>query len=348
LKLPIKMSHQLAQSFDGPALRHTFTPKNATGEAIMGEIIIIGSGMAGITCARALADAGLPVRVLDKGRGIGGRMATRFVTTASGELSFDHGAQYLRPRDPEFAKVLVQAGACPWPGGPDEGRQVGMPGMSGVPRALADGLAVAQQTEVTGMAWLDRAWHLTTQNGAFRAKRVILTIPAPQITALLGHVHPFAPELASVVMAPCLTLMAAFPINSPRPFACRLDPSHPLAWIAQDSTKPGRPQAAVTWVAQASREFSDQYLEASPQDIAARMLPLLTEVLGIDPAQTLYARAHRWRYAQASTPLGQPFLRDADRTLYAGGDWCLGSRAEDAWQSGRAIAQDILLSGNMA
>ena len=308
----------------------------------MNDTIIIGSGMAGITCARILADAGLPVRVLDKGRGIGGRMATRSGVTAAGDLAFDHGAQYLRPRAPEFAEVLAQAGACPWPDGPDHGRVVGMPGMSGVPRQLADGLAISQQTEVTSIARRDGSWHLGTTVGGVKAGRVVVTIPAPQVTRLLGPAHPFAADLGRVVMGPCLTLMAAFPINSPRPFVTRRDPSHPLAWIAQDSDKPGRAQAAVTWVAQASPAFSNAYLEDSPSEIAARMLSLLAEVLDVDPARATYVRAHRWRYAQTSAPLGQPFLHNDDRTFYAGGDWCLGSRAEDAWHSGRAMAHDIL------
>ena len=50
-------------------------------------VIIIGAGMAGLACARRLADAGVIPVVLDKGRGIGGRAATR----RAGEWQFDHG-----------------------------------------------------------------------------------------------------------------------------------------------------------------------------------------------------------------------------------------------------------------
>ena len=52
-------------------------------------VVIIGAGMAGLACARHLADAGLAVVLLDKGRGVGGRVATRRV----GDMQFDHGAQ---------------------------------------------------------------------------------------------------------------------------------------------------------------------------------------------------------------------------------------------------------------
>lgn len=59
------------------------------------EITIIGACMAGLACAKRLVSAGYTPLMLDKGRSIGGRMATRRVTLAADEVSFDHGAQYL-------------------------------------------------------------------------------------------------------------------------------------------------------------------------------------------------------------------------------------------------------------
>ena len=43
------------------------------------------------------------VIVVDKGRGVGGRMATRRVPSLSGEATFDHGAQFFTVRDDAFA-----------------------------------------------------------------------------------------------------------------------------------------------------------------------------------------------------------------------------------------------------
>jgi predicted NAD/FAD-dependent oxidoreductase len=40
-------------------------------------IAIIGAGIAGITAARTLANAGHKVQVFEKSRGAGGRMSTR-------------------------------------------------------------------------------------------------------------------------------------------------------------------------------------------------------------------------------------------------------------------------------
>jgi predicted NAD/FAD-dependent oxidoreductase len=302
--------------------------------------LIIGAGITGLTCARHLAQAGQPVRVLDKGRGIGGRMATKRISAAGMTLTYDHGAQYLRPRMPEFATDLAHFGAVAWDLDGTDVKLVGQPGMSSLPRAMADGLDIAQGVEVTALHHADGLWHLDSSDGPHQAERVVLTVPAAQALALIGPDHPLAPELSRVQMAPCLTLMAAFAAGSPTPISARLDPDHPLAWIARDNSKPGRPGDLVTWVAQAGPAHSAAHLEEAPDTITAKMLALLCDVLGTTPDQALHAQVHRWRYAQASVPLGRAFLHAPQ--LYIGGDWCLGPRAEDGWHSGRAIAQAIL------
>jgi len=55
----------------------------------MSRIAVVGAGIAGLACARKLIDAGHAVRVFEKSRGVGGRMATR--RTPQG--TYDHGAQ---------------------------------------------------------------------------------------------------------------------------------------------------------------------------------------------------------------------------------------------------------------
>ncbi|MGB3738089.1 MAG: FAD-dependent oxidoreductase, partial [Pontixanthobacter sp.] len=42
-------------------------------------VAIIGAGMAGLSCATQLSAQGFAVRLFDKGRGAGGRMAARRV-----------------------------------------------------------------------------------------------------------------------------------------------------------------------------------------------------------------------------------------------------------------------------
>ena len=305
-------------------------------------IVIIGSGMAGLACARRLAEAGHAPVVLDKGRGIGGRVATRRV----GDLQFDHGAQYVNAHGSGFAAVLHSLGdsVAGWQDGTGRTHNVGVPGMSAIPRALGAGLEIRQNAQVARVMQDDDGWALHLDTDTMRAARVVVTVPAPQVAGLLGAEHPMVAALAPVRLAPCLTLMAA--VTAPAPFIARQDADDPLAWIAQDSAKPSRPQSTTTlWVAQSGEAFSRAYLEESPTQIAARMLPLLCGRLGVTADRVTHASAHRWRYARVTQALGQPFLRSPDATLYLGGDWCIGPRIEAAWTSGTAIADDILARG---
>ncbi len=312
----------------------------------MTDTLVIGAGMTGLACARRLADARHSVLILDKGRGLGGRMATRRVILDGGTVQFDHGAQYVTAKSPAFAALLggMSGAAALWADGSAHPHYVGLPGMSGLPRALAGGLDVRRGVAVTALAPHSGGWRVTAGAETLSVPRVVLTIPAPQIPQLLGT-HPLMDALSRVEMAPCLTLMAAFPPGAPRPFISRASDTHPLAWIAQDSSKPGRAGPAATWVAQASTEWSLHHLQDTPETTVAPMLSLLCDVLGAAPSAALSATVHRWRYARVTAPLGRAFLRSQDASLYLGGDWCLGARVEAAWQSGTAMACDILERG---
>ena len=305
-------------------------------------IAIIGAGMAGLSCARRLADAGLEPVILDKGRGIGGRLATR--RTADG-YQFDHGAQYVTAETDGFRDLLAQmraAGAADrWQDGTDRAHIVGVPGMTALAKHLAVGLDVYQSAEVTGIAQREKGWDVTIGTEVLPCSHVIMTVPAPQAAALLGSDHPLMAEIDAVRLLPCLTLMAALSANQPAPFVSRRNQEDPLAWIADNSSKPGRPGPAC-WIAQANAAWSAEHLEHDREEIARRMLPMLCDRLGADPGSVHYAAAHRWRYANVAVPLGRPFARDETYTLYLGGDWCLGARVEAAWISGTAIARDIL------
>ncbi|MFM7102667.1 MAG: NAD(P)-binding protein, partial [Verrucomicrobiota bacterium] len=101
------------------------------------DVLVVGAGLAGLAAATALQRAGRSVRVLDKGRGVGGRLATRRI----GGATFDHGAQFLTARDPRFAALLEGCRAAgvagEWgrgSGGEPDGavRWRGIPSMSAV------------------------------------------------------------------------------------------------------------------------------------------------------------------------------------------------------------------------
>ena len=297
--------------------------------------------MAGLACARALADAGLRPVVFDKGRGIGGRLATRRI---EGGLQFDHGAQFVTASGPAFAAVLegmkASGTAAPWADGANEDRFVGLPGMTGLAKHVGKGLDIRQNTEIISVLRVEGQWMLQIGAENLPFDHVVLTAPAPQSLRLLGPKNELSRALATVEMAPCLTLMAAFASSAAVRGLIRREDERPLAWIALDSSKPGR-SVPNAWIAQTGPDWSSRHLELSMEEATEQLLPMLCDYLALDRASVIYSATHRWRYARATRALGKPFLQDATGTLHVGGDWCIGDRVEDAWTSGHAIANDI-------
>ena len=175
--------------------------------------------MAGIACARRLRSAGINARLIDKGRGIGGRVATRRANVDGKQLSFDHGTQYLdQSEDTAMIAALTPGAVAPWAISPDHKRLVGTPEMTSLPKALAQGLDVTLNTRVTHLIERDTYWDIETDQGATRASHLVITTPAPQIAPLIGTTHPLVERVSLAQMAPCLTLMAGFDADTPKPF----------------------------------------------------------------------------------------------------------------------------------
>jgi len=68
-------------------------------------VAVLGSGVSGSVCARALAEKGVQVTVFEAGFGVGGRTSTR--VTRGTRYQFDHGAQFIgRPKTNSFRQAL--------------------------------------------------------------------------------------------------------------------------------------------------------------------------------------------------------------------------------------------------
>lgn len=306
------------------------------------DIAIIGAGITGITCGRALSRRGLRVRLFDKGRFIGGRLASR--CTGDG-MHFDHGAQGIQCSTPEFHAFLKKAGArlAHWSIGPGDEWCIGTPTMVDLPRALASGLDVVQGVMIERIVFDGHIWSLLSGNEVFRARQLVLAIPAPQAAELLAETHPLYDRLMQVRFHACATLMAG--IDAPAPFTTRLGRGA-MSWIAHDGAKPGREgQRLTTWVAQADPDFSARHVDTPLPELARIMAPELMRVIQAPPEALKHAVAHRWLYSQASHPLGAPFLADQASAVIVGGDWTLGPYAEDGWASGREMAGHLLARG---
>ena len=317
-------------------------------------IAVIGAGMAGLSCATALQQAGLHVSIFDKSRGPAGRMSTR----RGDGWQCDHGAQYFTARDPDFRAEVARweraGAAAQWlpalrrfdPDGtsaaadPAE-RFVGMPRMTAPAALLASTLALRSGVAVSELQREHAGWRLQAQDiGALGDvyDAVVLAVPAPQAGPLLRAVAPRQAALADgTSMQGCWAMMLQYAAPLALGFEAAFVNSGPLRWVARDSAKPGR-DGAESWLLHASAEWSEAHIELDAGSVAAQLLPAFGELGGPAPQ---HWNVHRWRYASTAAHRTEVCSWDAGLGVGMCGDWLNGGTVEAAWLSGRALAQRI-------
>ena len=323
-------------------------------------VAVIGAGIAGLSCATALQQAGVNVQVFDKSRGPAGRMSTR----RGDGWQCDHGAQYFTARHPDFRAEVArweQHGvASSWSprlqvlGGERNGSQdarssqgpierfVGTPRMTAPSRFLADSLQGRYETTVKQLQSSENGWRLfSAEHGWWEEtfEAVLLAVPAPQATPLMQGVAPdFAELTASATMRGSWALMLRFDEAVALPFDAAFVNTGPLRWMARDNSKPGR-EGQETWLVHASAEWSEAHIEDEAEEVSRALLLAFNQLGG--PAPQAWS-AHRWRYADTAMQLEHLCAWDPERKLGLCGDWLNGGKVEGAWLSGAALARRVV------
>jgi renalase len=318
-------------------------------------VAIVGAGLAGLSCAQALAERGVDSVLFDKGRGAGGRCSTR----QTGKLRFDYGAQYFTARDSRFETQLtdwrtrgIVAPYKPRLAVIREGsiernessieRWVGIPGMNALVRDLAASGTVHWNTRIESLERGPAGWKIRDTSarewGSF--PNLIIAVPAPQAVPLLELTPVLKQQAAVVYMHPCWTVMAVFSEPLELSFDAAFVHDSPLSWIARNSNKLEQPHGE-SWVIQAGAEWSAAHLEWESPEVGRQLMRAFARAVGPSLPEPVSIQTHRWRYAQADPSLDGHALWDPAQRIGACGDWCFGGRIEGAWLSGRAMAEQL-------
>lgn len=307
-------------------------------------VIVVGAGISGVACARALQDAGVPVHLIDRGRRIGGRMASRRIEGRP----VDMGASYLTVSDDRFAAVVedwrARGVAREWtdtftvlePGAEPTTKTGPMRwGASGGLRSLVEDLASpleVEQAAVAQVRLVDGVLHVDDRP----ARAVVLAMTDSQARTLLGEgldddaaalTRPSEPVIATVAWWPerLWDLDGAF-VNG--------DPD--LAWIADDGSRRG--DGAPVLVAHSTPELAQPHLD-DPQQAGPPMVAALRRLLDLpEPAGTY---VHRWSQARPTGEREAPFHLSAHGLGVCGDGWGPVSKVEGAWLSGTALGEEL-------
>jgi hypothetical protein len=290
------------------------------------KVIVVGAGIAGLACARELVDAGVPARVLERDRVVGGRLASRRI---DGRY-VDIGAAYLTADDPAFLGRLdtwrIDGLAVGWTDtfrgqhGPGPMRWSAPGGLRSLAEDLARELEVTLQTTVSSLS----------DAGLPDADAVVLAMPGPQALRIA--------DLAAArrqSWSPVLTAVLTYPKRVWPDFRGAFVGDHPvLATVCDDGDRRG--DRAPVLVAHSTPDFAAGHFD-DPAAAGPAMTAAANEFLGLSETPDVFV--HRWPYARPE-PVRADFAKAGN--VYLCGDAFGRPRVQTAWLSGRAVAHDIL------
>ncbi|MFP5519780.1 MAG: NAD(P)/FAD-dependent oxidoreductase [Bdellovibrionia bacterium] len=287
------------------------------------KIAIIGAGITGSWLASQLQKQNHDVVVLDKGRGVGGRLATRRTET----VQFDHGAPFFEIKDPKILHMIqedVKAGVLVEQ---RPGVFVAQPQMNSWCKLLTQKVDLKLSHEVKKIIPMESGWQLegvqkkSDEDLAFTLTgfdRVIATAPFAQTQQWMPRDlwQDFA-QFSLLKMSPNFVMMLE--LQGGVDLAQISFDKKVISHVVNNSEKAGRISGTtMALVVYATAAWSEAHLEMNVNEVQDLLLKALSLPLS---ATALQVQTHRWRYAASSGQSPYLFFTSKDRSLCAAGDW---------------------------
>ena len=307
----------------------------------MWDVAVIGAGLSGLICARELRKSTSKVCILDKSRGLGGRIATRRVH----QVSIDHGLRYwqsspqiaplidellaanvLKPWNVKAYEILQREAITPVP--LDRPLYAAPEGMSAVGKYLAKdatpGKDLLLEHRAIAIDPINPAdtptsgWRIECENGqTIAAKKCAIAIPAPQAAHLLktyaadslsdptDTVFQAVQSLKAIDYWPSLTVMAGYDAKYSNDMG-QLDPN---GWMVTD--KAG---TSTEWVGLDSSKRSGSKGPVIVIHAKGTFAQRYIDTVDLQPAASVLLRASARKF---NTWIAQPEWFQIHRWRYA-------------------------------
>ena len=295
----------------------------------MSRVLVVGAGISGAACAAVLRAAGMDVTVRERGRAVGGRLAS----PALHERRVDIGAAYFTAKDEGFETVVADWRARglvhDWTDTFDVFDASGRTTTSGPMRyATRDGLRSLARDLHGAVELADEVGELPSGYDI-----TVLAMPDPQARRLAGNL------IEWVEYEPVIAVVAAFDERTWRLDAAFVNDDPDLSLIADDGAR--RDDGAPVLVLHSTADRAQAHLDDPPRAVT----PLVTAArrlldIGADPQWT---HAHRWTFAKPVGTHGDaPYWLEGAIGL-CGDSWCPSGapRVESAWLSGHRLGTEI-------
>jgi len=315
-------------------------------------VVVVGAGIAGVACARELSTAGVPVRLVDRGRRIGGRLGSKRL----GDRPTDLGASYLTASADDFVEVVQgwrsRGLAHEWTdtfsvlspdAAPTSTTGPMRWGARGGLRSLVEELAEGLPLEQDAVERVDREAGGRLVVDGEEASAVVLAMPDEQAARLLGPAlrtevpaleRPSEPIIALVAWWAERTWDHVAPEGRFHGAFVNDDPA--LSFVADDGRRRG--DDAPVLVAHSTPALAADHL-AEPAGAAPAILAALQRHLGVPPP--LGTHVHRWSLARPIDERRAPYLLTDGGLGVCGDGWGPTAKVETAWRSGHDLGRAL-------
>jgi renalase len=283
-------------------------------------MIIVGAGMCGATIANRFLEQGMNVIVLEKSKGVGGRVATRRTENAK----FDHGAQFYpliesiqKYHDHWAEQELVHR----WFERDGTACIVATEGLSSLAKDLLKKIDVRLEHAVNRIEKTHDGWKVNCENQpTIVAKNIVFTAPLPQSLEILkASGISFSNELSQITYTQAL--VGLFENSGPNDFGRHfLDYSDELGanGIYTISNQKSKGVSKIpSWTVTMNPQFSSEFYHENDATLLSKMLDSLRTLAS--NFQYTQFELKRWRYAAPIKTYSAPFLK-IDEGLYLAGD----------------------------
>ena len=320
----------------------------------MKDFCVIGSGVAGSTIANLLSKK-YSVEIFDKARGPGGRASNRRYIK---KLSFDHGLQYISPKSNEFKKFILNLKKKnilkEWLGQhldftferkEDSIKYIGSQGNNDICKYLIKNIKVNYNSTVSDVKFNSNYWTITLNNkNQVFFRYLVLTCPFDQTKTLVSKYFKKSISNLKVNMSPNITLMVAYNHYSKLPISSIKFNDKIIAWAAHENTKNRFKTNQSLWTIQCTEVFSKKIINLFKKDknkYQSIIIKKFESLLGYQAKKIIFKNIHGWKYSynKEKTPF-ESFWNNKDK-LGICGDWLIGPKAENGWQSANNLFQKI-------
>ena len=318
----------------------------------MNNIAILGAGFSTAVLCHYLNEK--DVIIFEKARGPGGRSSTRKVDDVG---VFDHGLQYISPKDKQFSEFLKKNKSIKqWDGDfveidgkitvlPPSEKLIGRTGNNDFVKSHINLEQCHFKTRIEKIEFLNDHWRLIDDSSKEHlAKQVILTLPQEQTNELVKDLD-IGFEIKENIMKPCFTVMLGLKESPIFRHSCYVLNNPIVSWCANETSKQRElnNKDLTLLTLQTTEEYGfnnfKKYRENKDQ-ILNEIVSEFLDIFKIDETEVVHKQVHGWLYAY-SDPVNTEVFYNKEKGIGITGDWFTGGRAENSWNNAKLLVEKL-------